>query len=74
MKILLLCKNGKVGWELQRSLATLGEVKALDRQGAEGLCVDHADQERHTATDRTLATDVIVNSAAYTTVDKAETE
>ena len=37
MKILLLGKNGQVGWELQRSLAVLGEVVALDRSGADGL-------------------------------------
>ena len=43
MKILLLGKNGQVGWELQRALAPLGEVVALDRQGAEGLCGDLSD-------------------------------
>ena len=40
MKILLLGKNGQVGWELQRALAPLGEVIALDRYGLMGLCGD----------------------------------
>ncbi|WP_370683322.1 dTDP-4-dehydrorhamnose reductase [Pseudomonas syringae pv. atrofaciens] len=74
MKILLLGKNGQVGWELQRALAPLGEVIALDRQGADGLCGDLADLERLAATVRALAPDVIVNAAAYTAVDKAESE
>ena len=74
MKILLLGKNGQVGWELQRSLAPLGEVVALDRQGATGLCGDLADPDGIAATVRTVAPDVIVNAAAYTAVDKAESE
>ncbi|WP_116826855.1 dTDP-4-dehydrorhamnose reductase [Pseudomonas syringae] len=74
MKILLLGKNGQVGWELQRALAPLGEVIALDRQGSDGLCGDLADLERLAATVRALAPDVIVNAAAYTAVDKAESE
>ncbi|KEZ67647.1 dTDP-4-dehydrorhamnose reductase, partial [Pseudomonas syringae pv. syringae FF5] len=74
MKILLLGKNGQVGWELQRALAPLGEVIALDRQGADGLCGDLADLVRLAATVRALAPDVIVNAAAYTAVDKAESE
>ncbi len=74
MKILLLGKNGQVGWELQRSLAPLGEVIALDRKGAEGLCGDLADLDGLAATVRTVAPDIIVNAAAYTAVDKAESE
>ncbi|WP_249582807.1 dTDP-4-dehydrorhamnose reductase [Pseudomonas viridiflava] len=75
MKILLLGKNGQVGWELQRSLAPLGEVIALDRQGGpDGLCGDLADLDGLAATVRRLAPDVIVNAGAYTAVDKAETE
>lgn len=74
MKILLLGKNGQVGWELQRALAPLGEVIALDRQGADGLCGDLANLQGLAATVRKLAPDVIVNAAAYTAVDKAETE
>ena len=74
MKILLLGKNGQVGWELQRSLASLGEVIALDRSGGDGLCGDLADLDGLVATVRKLAPDVIVNAAAYTAVDKAESE
>ena len=70
MKILLLGKNGQVGWELQRALSPLGELVALDRhQGA-----DLADIEALTATVRAQAPQVIVNAAAYTAVDKAESE
>lgn len=74
MKILLLGKNGQVGWELQRALAPLGEVIALDRQGADGLTGDLADLEGLAATVRQVAPDVIINAAAYTAVDKAEAE
>lgn len=74
MKILLLGKNGQVGWELQRALAPLGEVIALDRQGDGSLCGDLSDLEGLAATVRSLAPDVIVNAAAYTAVDKAESE
>lgn len=74
MKILLLGKNGQVGWELQRSLAPLGELIALDRNGANGLCGDLADLESLRRTICSLQPDVIVNAAAYTAVDKAESE
>ncbi|WP_313731299.1 dTDP-4-dehydrorhamnose reductase [Pseudomonas sp.] len=74
MKILLLGKNGQVGWELQRALAPLGEVIALDRQGTDDLCGDLADLAGLAATVRKVAPDVIVNAAAYTAVDKAESE
>ncbi|HET9976907.1 MAG TPA: dTDP-4-dehydrorhamnose reductase [Burkholderiaceae bacterium] len=73
MKLLLLGKNGQVGWELQRSLAPLGEVVALDFDSTE----HHADFTRPAAlaeTVRALAPDVIVNAAAHTAVDKAESE
>ncbi|ALT78054.1 dTDP-4-dehydrorhamnose reductase [Paucibacter sp. KCTC 42545] len=70
MKILLLGKNGQVGWELQRALAPLGELVALDR--SEGA--DLAKPEALRATVRAVAPQVIVNAAAYTAVDKAETE
>ena len=46
MKILLLGKNGQVGWELQRALAPLGALVALDRAGADGLRGDLEDLER----------------------------
>ncbi len=72
MKILLLGKNGQVGWELQRSLAPLGEVVALDRNSE--LCGDLSQPERLAQTVRALRPDVIVNAAAHTAVDKAESE
>ena len=74
MKILLLGKNGQVGWELQRSLAPLGELVALDRQGAPGLVGDVSDLEGLAATVRALRPQLIVNAAAHTAVDKAESE
>jgi len=74
MKILLLGKNGQVGWELQRALAPLGEVVALDRHGDDGLCGDLANLEGLAGTIDRLKPDVIVNAAAYTAVDKAENE
>ena len=76
MKVLLLGKNGQVGWELQRSLAPLGELLALDRAGdaARGLCGDLQDLDGLRATVHTLRPDVIVNAAAHTAVDKAESE
>ncbi|MEO3712141.1 dTDP-4-dehydrorhamnose reductase [Roseateles flavus] len=70
MKILLLGASGQLGWELQRALAPLGEVLAPGRaQGA-----DLAEPERLEALARALAPDAIVNAAAYTAVDKAESE
>ena len=74
MKILLLGKNGQVGWELQRSLAPLGELVALGRSGEEDLCGDLADLEGLARTVERLRPDVIVNAAAHTAVDKAESE
>lgn len=74
MKILLLGKNGQVGWELQRSLAPLGHLIFLDRHTVDGLCGDLADLVALRATIRQVKPDVIVNAAAYTAVDKAETD
>lgn len=74
MKILLLGKSGQVGWELQRSLAPLGELIALDRHQADGLCGDLSDVDALRATIRQVKPDIIVNAAAYTAVDKAESE
>lgn len=74
MKILLLGKNGQVGWELQRALAPLGTLVALDREGADGIRGDLEDLEGLKHCVRTLAPHVIVNAAAYTAVDKAETD
>ena len=72
MKILLLGKNGQVGWELQRSLSVLGELIALDRHSAP--CGDLGQPEALAQTVRSLRPDVIVNAAAHTAVDKAESE
>lgn len=72
MKILLLGKNGQVGWELQRALATLGEIIALDRNGRDGLTGELANLEGLRATIRRCQPDIIVNAAAYTAVDLAE--
>lgn len=73
MKILLFGKNGQVGWELQRSLAPLGEVVALDSNSRE-MCGDFTDLDGIARTVRSVAPDVIVNAAAHTAVDKAESE
>ncbi len=73
MKILLLGKNGQVGWELQRSLAPLGEVLALDRHSTH-YCGDLSQPERLAQTVLAFQPDVIVNAAAHTAVDKAESE
>ncbi|MDP1996650.1 MAG: dTDP-4-dehydrorhamnose reductase [Gallionella sp.] len=71
MKILLFGKNGQVGWELQRSLAPLGELVALDADSRE-MCGDFTDPDGLIQTVRAVAPDVIVNAAAHTAVDKAE--
>jgi len=73
MKILLLGKNGQVGWELQRSLAPLGQLVALDHDSKDH-CGDFTDLEGLAKTVRTIKPDVIVNAAAHTAVDKAESE
>lgn len=67
--ILLLGRNGQVGWELRRSLAVLGEVKAVGR----AQC-DLADTEAVRRLVRETAPRMIVNAAAYTAVDRAETD
>lgn len=69
MKILLLGKNGQLGWELQRSLSVLGEIVACDRTEA-----DLENLEQLQAVIRKVSPQVIVNAAAYTAVDKAESE
>jgi len=69
MRILLFGKDGQVGWELQRSLAVLGDVTALDAAGA-----DFAAPRSLDALVRNLRPDAIVNAAAYTAVDRAESE
>ncbi len=73
MNILLFGKGGQVGWELQRSLAALGNVTALDFDSTEH-CGDFANPTGIADTVRALRPNVIVNSAAHTAVDKAESE
>jgi dTDP-4-dehydrorhamnose reductase len=73
MKILLFGKGGQVGWELQRSLSPLGELVALDFDSTDH-CGDFSNLPGLAATVRALRPDVIVNAAAHTAVDKAESE
>ncbi len=73
MNILLFGKGGQVGWELQRSLSLLGTVTALDFDSTEH-CGDFSRPESVAETVRALRPDVIVNAAAHTAVDKAESE
>jgi dTDP-4-dehydrorhamnose reductase len=72
--MLLLGANGQVGWELQRALAPLGEVVALGRNGRDHLCGDLARLDALAATVQSVRPDAIVNAAAYTAVDRAESE
>ncbi len=74
MKILLLGKGGQVGWELQRSLSVLGEVVACDFDSPGDLKADFSDPESLVPLIRRERPDAIVNSAAHTAVDKAESE
>ena len=69
MKLLLTGSNGQVGFELQRSLAVMGEVIALDAAEC-----DLADEVAIRRVVRDIRPDVIINPAAYTAVDKAERE
>ena len=73
MKILLFGKGGQVGWELQRSLAPLGDLVALDFDSTEH-CGSFTDLEGIARTVRDVKPDVIVNAAAHTAVDKAESD
>jgi len=69
MKILLLGKDGQVGWELQRALAPLGEVIACNRHMAD---LEQPEILRQFVRD--TAPQIVVNAAAYTAVDRAESE
>jgi len=73
MNILLFGKTGQVGWELQRSLAPLGNLIAVDVHSSE-YCGDFSNPEGVAETVRRTKPDVIVNAAAHTAVDKAESE
>jgi len=69
MNILLFGKNGQVGWELQRSLSPLGDVISVSREDVD---MENLEELRHYLQNKNP--DVIVNAAAYTAVDKAESE
>src|SRR5271166_300318 len=69
LRLLITGATGQIGWQLQRTLASLGEVMACRRAQ-----VDLADPEATAKFVRDLAPDVVVNAAAYTAVDKAESE
>ncbi|HMR70374.1 MAG TPA: dTDP-4-dehydrorhamnose reductase [Rubrivivax sp.] len=74
MRILLLGSRGQVGWELQRALAPLGELTALDRRGTGPWQADLSQPERLAPMLDALAPQLIVNAAAHTAVDRAESE
>ncbi len=73
MKILLFGKNGQVGWELQRALSPLGTLVMPGRHDTP-LGGDLADADRIAATIQSVRPDIIVNAAAHTAVDRAESE
>jgi dTDP-4-dehydrorhamnose reductase len=74
MRVLLLGCNGQVGWELQRALAPLGEVLACDFDTPAPWRADFGDPPSLVDLVRRAAPEVIVNAAAHTAVDKAESE
>lgn len=75
MKLLLLGGNGQVGRELRRALPALGEVVVATREGSGGeLAADFDAPDALGELVQRTAPDVVVNAAAYTAVDKAETE
>lgn len=74
MKLLLLGCSGQVGWELQRALAPLGEVVACDFDTPGALKADFSQPDSLAALVQQVAPGVIVNAAAHTAVDKAESE
>ncbi|WP_374676284.1 dTDP-4-dehydrorhamnose reductase [Ideonella sp.] len=73
MKILLIGRDGQLGWELQRALAPLGELVAAGRRG-DGPVADLARPDSLAALVRQVQPELIVNAAAHTAVDRAETE
>ncbi|HEX7638717.1 MAG TPA: dTDP-4-dehydrorhamnose reductase [Burkholderiaceae bacterium] len=73
MKILLFGCDGQVGWELQRALQPLGEVVALDFHSRD-LAADFTKPDALAATVAAVRPGLIVNAAAHTAVDKAESE
>lgn len=73
-RILLIGANGQVGWELCRTLAGLGEVIAASIEGGQGPIVDLLDHGQLAQLVADTRPDAVVNAAAYTAVDKAETD
>jgi dTDP-4-dehydrorhamnose reductase len=73
-KILLLGSDGQVGWELQRTLGVVSEVVNTTLSGKIGLALDLLDAEAVRTIAREIQPDFIINAAAHTAVDKAETE
>jgi len=73
-RILLISSNGQVGWELLRTLASLGEVVATGRNRAADLVVDLADPDSLVQAFNEVKPTLVVNAAAYTAVDRAESE
>jgi dTDP-4-dehydrorhamnose reductase len=73
-RILLLGANGQVGWELQRTLAPVGQVIAASLKGEGGPRVDLANPRSLSLLLQESAPDAVVNAAAYTAVDRAEHE
>ena len=73
LRILLIGHNGQVGWQLQRTLACLGTVILVDRSSTE-VTIDLRDEDSIRTTVKSINPDLIVNAAAYTEVDKAESD
>jgi dTDP-4-dehydrorhamnose reductase len=73
-RILLIGADGQVGWELRRALAPLGRIIAASLDGARGPRVDLSDRRSLLALVQESEPHAVVNAAAYTAVDKAESE
>lgn len=73
-KILLIGSTGQVGWELHRTLMPLGTVITANRHSAEPYRVDLAQPDTIRTVIRDVQPSLVVNTAAYTAVDRAESE
>lgn len=73
-RILLIGANGQVGWELRRTLACVGDVIAASIEGGCGPVIDLMDAAALASLVKDSKPDAVVNAAAYTAVDKAETD
>lgn len=73
-RILLIGSNGQVGWELCRTLAPLGEVIAASLEGEQGPAIDLMDAGALRRLVEDTRPDAVINAAAYTAVDPAETD